>query len=126
MSLFRFKLLTLALCLLSAGPAAAHDAAVSAIASLIDPAKLGTLRGNLPLAVEPALDREIANLELLPRTLNRRKGASMGARQWDYLEKFRRADLLQPVFWPVSARLERRRLNLPLLAVATFTLRPAL
>ncbi len=51
----------------------------------------------VPLAVEPALDREIANLELLPRTLNRRKGASMGARQWDYLEKFREADLLQPV-----------------------------
>ncbi len=194
MSRFRFKLLTLALCLLLAGPAAAHDAAVSAIASLIDPAKLVTLRGEraanrrvlkcvywlndarsrgiepgavigeaqtlnqsaqqlraplveaallrnldiagklgcltsgnldrmrhgksplisrgpyagepaevdhiVPLAVEPALDREIANLELLPRTLNRRKGASMGARQLDYLEKFRRADLLQPVSGP--------------------------
>ena len=50
----------------------------------------------VPLAVEPALDREIANLELLPRTLNRRKGASMGARQPDYLEKFLQADLLEP------------------------------
>lgn len=47
--------------------------------------------------MEPALDREIANLELLPRTLNRRKGAKMGERQRDYLEKFRQADLLQPV-----------------------------
>ncbi|MGI8956715.1 MAG: hypothetical protein ACR2II_07355 [Chthoniobacterales bacterium] len=26
---------------------------------------------------EPGFDREIANLELLPRTLNRRKGATM-------------------------------------------------
>lgn len=50
----------------------------------------------VPFAVEPGLDREIANLELLPRTLNRRKGATMGARQLDYLEKFRRAALLKP------------------------------
>lgn len=49
----------------------------------------------VPLAVEPALDREMANLELLPRTLNRRKGARMGSRQRDYLEKFRLADLLE-------------------------------
>ena len=50
----------------------------------------------VPIAVEPALGKEIANLELLPRTLNRRKGATMGARQRDYLEKFRASDLLDP------------------------------
>ena len=51
----------------------------------------------VPLAIEPALRHEIANLELLPRTLNRRKGARMGERQRDYLEKFRDADLLEPI-----------------------------
>ena len=50
----------------------------------------------VPIAVEPALGKEIANLELLPRTLNRRKGAKMGERQRDYLRKFRAADLLGP------------------------------
>jgi hypothetical protein len=46
----------------------------------------------VPIAIEPALGKEIANLELLPRTLNRRKGARMGERQRDYLEKFRAAE----------------------------------
>ena len=45
----------------------------------------------------PPCGNEIANLELLPRTLNRRKGARMGERQRDYLEKFREADLVAPV-----------------------------
>jgi hypothetical protein len=49
----------------------------------------------VPIAVEPALGKEIANLELMPRTLNRRKGATMGARQRDYLEKFRSSDLFE-------------------------------
>ncbi|MEO8044495.1 MAG: hypothetical protein ABI674_06275 [Spartobacteria bacterium] len=185
------KLLPLALSLLFAGQAMGHDAAVSAIASLIDPAKLATLSGDraanqrvlkcvfwlndarsrgmepeavidqaqtlnesaqqsraplveaallrnldiaeklgcltsenldrmrhgrsplisrgpyvgepaeidhiIPLAVEPALRHEIANLELLPRTLNRRKGASMGERQRDCLRKFRQANLIELV-----------------------------
>jgi hypothetical protein len=51
----------------------------------------------VPIAVEPALGKEIANLELMPRTLNRRKGASMGTRQRDYLERFRALDLAKPV-----------------------------
>jgi|KBSMisStandDraft_5_1062788.scaffolds.fasta_scaffold13708_4 hypothetical protein len=51
----------------------------------------------VPIAVEPALGKEIANLELMPRTLNRRKGASLGARQRDYLEKFRASDLSRPI-----------------------------
>jgi hypothetical protein len=50
----------------------------------------------VPIAVEPALGKEIANLELMPRSLNRRKGARMGARQRDYLEKFRASDLFKP------------------------------
>jgi len=48
----------------------------------------------VPIAAEPSLGNEIANLELLPRTLNRRKGARMGERQRDYLEKFRAAELV--------------------------------
>lgn len=48
MSRLRYKLLPLALCLLFAGQANAHDAAVGAVASLIDPAKLATLRGDRP------------------------------------------------------------------------------
>ena len=188
MNRLMIKLLPLALCLFLLGQARGNDVAVSAIASLTDPAKLATLSGDraanqrvlkcvywlndarsrgiepeavidraqalnqsaqqsraplveaallrnlaiagklgcltsenlermrhgrspvisrgpyvgeraeidhiVPLAVEPALRHEIANLELLPRTLNRRKGASMGERQRDYLEKFRRADLV--------------------------------
>ena len=42
----------------------------------------------IPIAVAPELGREIANLEILPRTLNRRKGATMGARQRDLAGKF--------------------------------------
>ena len=51
----------------------------------------------VPIAVEPALGNEIANLELLPSTLNRRKGASMGERQRSYLEKFRSLNLIEKV-----------------------------
>jgi hypothetical protein len=42
----------------------------------------------VPIAVVPELRNEIANLELMPRTLNRRKGSKMGARQKDYLRRF--------------------------------------
>lgn len=191
MNRFFLKLLALALCLIFARQVSAQDTAVSAIAALIDPGKLASLRGEraanqrvlkcvywlndarsrgldpssvieeaqtlnqsarqsraplveaallrnldiagklgcltldnlvrmrhgrspvisrgpyvgepaevdhiVPLAAEPALRYEIANLELLPRTLNRRKGGRMGERQWDYLEKFREADLVAPV-----------------------------
>jgi len=48
----------------------------------------------VPIAVEPLLGKETANLELLPRTLNRRRGARVGERQRDYLAKFRAAELL--------------------------------
>jgi hypothetical protein len=45
----------------------------------------------VPISVVPELRNEIANLELMPRTLNRRKGSKMGARQRDYLRKLTRA-----------------------------------
>jgi 5-methylcytosine-specific restriction endonuclease McrA len=48
----------------------------------------------VPIAREPLLGNEIANLESLPRTLNRRKGARMGEQQRNYLEKYRAADLV--------------------------------
>lgn len=41
----------------------------------------------LPLALYPEYDREFWNLELMPRTLNRRKGDSMGPRQWALLDR---------------------------------------
>jgi hypothetical protein len=47
----------------------------------------------VPVAVHPEFRNEIANLELMPRTLNRRKGSKMGARQWDYLRKLTSARL---------------------------------
>jgi len=42
----------------------------------------------VPIAVVPELGNEIANLEMMPRTLNRRKGAKVGQRQMDYLRRF--------------------------------------
>jgi 5-methylcytosine-specific restriction endonuclease McrA len=45
----------------------------------------------VPMSVVPELRNEIANLELMPRTLNRRKGSKMGARQRDYLRKMNAA-----------------------------------
>ncbi|MEO8439654.1 MAG: HNH endonuclease signature motif containing protein [Spartobacteria bacterium] len=51
----------------------------------------------VPVSVEPELCNEIANLELLPRTLNRRKGARIGERQQDYREELRQADLIEAV-----------------------------
>jgi hypothetical protein len=48
----------------------------------------------VPIALEPQLGNEIANLEMMPRALNRRRGVKMGQRQRDYLRKFRAAGLL--------------------------------
>lgn len=42
----------------------------------------------VPIALAPELGNEIANLELLPHTLNRCKGAKVGARQKDCARKF--------------------------------------
>jgi hypothetical protein len=48
----------------------------------------------IPVAVAPELAREIANLEIMPRTLNRRKAAKMGARQRDLAGKLFAAGVL--------------------------------
>ena len=64
----------------------------------------------IPLAIAPEVDKEIANLELLPRSLNRRKGATVGDRQLDYARRFRAAGLLDDA---ALARVEARRLLSP-------------
>lgn len=48
----------------------------------------------IPIALAPELGKEFANLELLPRSVNRKKGAKMGQRQWDYALKFKEAGLI--------------------------------
>jgi len=48
----------------------------------------------VPRAHALELENEIANLELLPSTLNRRKGAKIGRRQLDYARRFHAAGLL--------------------------------
>jgi len=48
----------------------------------------------VPVARAPELDKEMANLELMPATLNRRKGARIGARQLDYINRFVVAELI--------------------------------
>lgn len=50
----------------------------------------------IPRAVVPELDKELANLELMPRTLNRRKSASVGARQVDLAKKLSAAGIISP------------------------------
>jgi hypothetical protein len=48
----------------------------------------------IPRAVSPSLDRVLANLELMPHSLNVRKGAKVGPRQLDLAKKLRDAGLL--------------------------------
>jgi hypothetical protein len=48
----------------------------------------------IPRAVSPSLDLVLANLELLPHSLNLRKGAKIGQRQVDLANKLLQAGLL--------------------------------
>ena len=48
----------------------------------------------VPISLAPELGNELANLEMLPRPLNRAKSAHVGARQIDLAEEFFRAGLL--------------------------------
>lgn len=48
----------------------------------------------IPRAVSPSLDRVLANLELMPHSLNIRKGAKVGQRQIDLANKLHQAGLL--------------------------------
>jgi hypothetical protein len=48
----------------------------------------------VPVALAPELGNKIANLEIMPRTMNRRKGATMGQRQRDYARRFAAIEML--------------------------------
>ena len=48
----------------------------------------------VPLAHAWDVDNELANLEMLPRSLNCAKGAKVGDRQLDYARKFQAAGLI--------------------------------
>ena len=48
----------------------------------------------IPRAVAPTLDKVLANLELMPHSLNIRKGAKIGQRQIDLANKLQAAGLL--------------------------------
>jgi hypothetical protein len=48
----------------------------------------------IPRAVTPSLDLVLANLELMPHSLNIRKGAKIGLRQIDLANKLHAAGLL--------------------------------
>jgi hypothetical protein len=50
----------------------------------------------IPRAVAPTLDKVLANLELMPHSLNIRKGAKVGQRQIDLANKLLQAGLLAP------------------------------
>jgi hypothetical protein len=50
----------------------------------------------IPRAVAPTLDKVLANLELMPHSLNIRKGAKVGQRQIDLANKLQSAGLLTP------------------------------
>jgi len=51
----------------------------------------------IPRAVTPSLDLVLANLELMPHSLNLRKGAKIGQRQIDLANKLRDAGLLSEI-----------------------------
>jgi hypothetical protein len=60
----------------------------------------------IPRAVAPALDKVLANLELMPHSLNIRKGAKIGQRQIDLANKLQDAGLLTTA--DHSAIIERK------------------
>ena len=76
-----------------------------------DPAEVDHI---IPIAVVAHLENEIANLELLPRTINRRLGMKITQRELSYAGKFRDAGLLteeefqliQSRYAPAKAGLE--------------------
>ncbi len=50
----------------------------------------------VPVSLAPELGNELANLELMPASLNRRKSNRIGQRQWAYAQTFHEAGLLTP------------------------------
>jgi hypothetical protein len=63
----------------------------------------------IPRAVAPTLDKVLANLELMPHSLNIRKGAKVGQRQIDLANKLMQAGVLGPD--EHAAILERQTLG---------------
>lgn len=53
----------------------------------------------VPYSLAPEIGNELANLEMLPRTLNRQKTNRVGPRQLAYAEKFYEAGLLTKPSW---------------------------
>ncbi len=49
----------------------------------------------VPISLAPELGNELANLEMLPQTLNRQKSNRVGERQLTFAERFRAAGLLK-------------------------------
>lgn len=58
----------------------------------------------VPVSRVPELDKEMANLEIMPSSLNRKKGAKIGARQLDYLNRFVEAKIISE---QVAERIRR-------------------
>lgn len=53
----------------------------------------------VPVSLAPEIGNELANLELLPKTVNRRKSNRVGERQWSLAEELHRAGLLGEESW---------------------------
>jgi hypothetical protein len=63
----------------------------------------------VPVSLAPELGNELANLELLPATVNRRKSNRVGERQLSLAEDLRRAGLLREASWQRVRRAAGQR-----------------
>jgi hypothetical protein len=68
-----------------------HSAVISRGPYAGEPAEIDHI---VPLSLAPEVGNELANLEMLPKTLNRQKSNHVSARQLDYAAKFLAAGLL--------------------------------
>jgi 5-methylcytosine-specific restriction endonuclease McrA len=48
----------------------------------------------VPVSLAPELGNELANLEMLPKSINRKKSNRVGERQWELAQQFHRAGML--------------------------------
>ena len=73
---------------------------VEILTLIIDPEKLDTLKGKraaTPRSVCPELNNKIYNLEMMPLTLNQRKGAKVTQQQIDLAKRWNQDGLLSDV-----------------------------
>jgi hypothetical protein len=61
----------------------------------------------IPISVAPEIGNEIANLELMPRTLNRRKGATIGSRHMQHARNLSEVGVLPQEVLSRLRRVER-------------------